>query len=53
MTAGEEPGARYSAFFSYRSPYRRVAKRLERTLHAIASRHDDHDDFRVFSTPRS
>ena len=48
VTASEELSARYNGFFSYRSPYRFAAKRLERALHAIASRHDDHDGFRIF-----
>lgn len=47
MTTDDEH-ASYNAFFSYRSPYHAAAERLERTLHAIAKRHDDHDDFRIF-----
>ena len=49
MTVEREQEPSNSAFVSYRSPYRRVAERLQRSLYRIADRHEEQTgEFRVF-----
>lgn len=49
MTVEREQEPSNSAFVSYRSPYRRVAERLQRSLYRIADRHEEQrGEFRVF-----